>query len=330
MIKEIVENKYIRFLAIFLLITLLLYVINGFINKHRTYVADVVYYKVPNESIDYISEEENDYYLFSTYSEYVQFLDDYGISGDLTAEDFQKRNYISYFLNVSDCSERINGITDVKIEDGVVNFYVDVTVYACDECDSTVYLYFVPVSKEHTVKSVKYQYNFVTDKRCSGNAIDDKPILYLYPNQDTNISVKLEHPELLLSTYPKYNDGWNLLIHPNGDMYDDSGKYYYALYWDELDVGNVDFHEGFYVTKDDAIDFLEEKLSIIGLSDRERNEFIMYWLPKLESNEKNLIYFELTEERELRNRLLINPQPDSLLRVIMHVKKVNKKMFKKL
>ena len=49
----------------------------------------------------------------------------------------------------------------------------------------------------------------------------------------------------------------------------------------------------------------------------------MYWLPILEKNEHNLVYFELTKEREKYNKLNISPKPDSLLRVAIHVKKVD-------
>ena len=52
----------------------------------------------------------------------------------------------------------------------------------------------------------------------------------------------------------------------------------------------------------------------------------MYWLPILENNKRNLIYFELTEERDSYNKLIINPKPDSILRMAMHVKKVDKKV----
>ena len=34
----------------------------------------------------------------------------------------------------------------------------------------------------------------------------------------------------------------------------------------------------------------------------------------------------MTESRENSNKLIIEPNPDSLLRVAMHIKKVNKKM----
>ena len=153
-----------------------------------------------------------------------------------------------------------------------------------------------------------------------------KPILYLYPEHDIGVEVKIDNPEVLLTTYPKYNNGWNVHVLKDGSIYDESNKYYYALYWDEKNINKVDFSEGFYVEGNDAIEFLEDKLSIIGLNDRERNEFIMYWLPKLEDNKRSLVYFELTEERELNNKLIINPKPDSLLRINMHIKKVNKKI----
>lgn len=153
-----------------------------------------------------------------------------------------------------------------------------------------------------------------------------KPVLYLYPTKTTDVKVEFEHPEYLTTTYPKYNNFWKVKASPNGDLIDSNNKYYYGLYWDEIRYNEVDFHEGFYVTKDNAIDFLEEKLDIIGLNPRERNEFIMYWLPILENNEKSIVYFELTKERERGNKLIITPKPDSMLRVSIHIKKVNNKV----
>ena len=176
------------------------------------------------------------------------------------------------------------------------------------------------------------EYYYIPDTGKTGEIITfvggyAKPVLYLYPQEDSsNITVTFEKTDLLTTTYPKFKNSWNVTANKNGDLYDNDGKYYYGLYWEESGSTKVDFSEGFYVTKDNAIEFLEEKLSIIGLSDRERNEFIMYWLPILEKNEKNLVYFELTEEREAYNKLNISPKPDSLLRMAIHVKKVNKKI----
>ena len=158
---------------------------------------------------------------------------------------------------------------------------------------------------------------------CGGIA---KPVLYLYPKKTTKVTISFEHPEYLETTYPKFTGKWEVKAHSNGDLYDNNGAYYYALYWDEKQVHSVDFSTGYYVEKDNAIEFLEKKLSYIGLSRREANEFIMYWLPVLEKNEKNLVYFELTEERESYNKLNISPKPDSMLRLVIHIKKVDQKI----
>ncbi|MDO4375954.1 MAG: hypothetical protein Q4C33_02135 [bacterium] len=152
-----------------------------------------------------------------------------------------------------------------------------------------------------------------------------KPVLYLYPEVETNVEVKFAKQELLTTTYPKFNSSWNVKVKPNGDMYDESGRYYYALYWEAKGEKLNNFEEGFYVEKENAITFLEEKLNILGLNERESNEFIMYWLPILEGNEKSLVYFETTESLENKNKLIISPKPDSLLRINIHVKKVKTK-----
>ena len=103
-----------------------------------------------------------------------------------------------------------------------------------------------------------------------------------------------------------------------------TGRNLYCLYWEGNQKQEYEFKDGFVVAGKDSAKFLEEKLSIIGLNAKERNEFIMYWLPIIESNEHNLIYFELTEELQKQNELIITPQPDTLIRIRMHVMKVDK------
>lgn len=154
---------------------------------------------------------------------------------------------------------------------------------------------------------------------------EKKPILYFYPKKDkTKITITFEKPELLDITYPVYKDKWSVTANKNGVLTDKKGNTYYGLYWEETKHTDVDFSKGYYVTKDNAISFLEDKLKYIGLNERERNEFIIYWLPILTKNEKSIVHFELTEERQKTNAIKISPKPDSLLRVSMHVKKVDK------
>ncbi len=153
-----------------------------------------------------------------------------------------------------------------------------------------------------------------------------KPILYLYPETEQNITVNFEKENLLQTTYPKFNKEWKVLAKPNGTLIDSNNNEYYALYWDEKNINKCKFEDGFYVEKEDAITFLEEKLSYIGLNPKERNEFIMYWLPILEQNKKSIVQFDLTDEIENTNKMIINPQPDSILRVHINIKKVKQKV----
>ena len=148
-----------------------------------------------------------------------------------------------------------------------------------------------------------------------------KPVLYLYPEETTEVTVQFEHPERLTTVYPAYSDGWTVTASPDGNLFD-GRRNYYALYWEESSDYIPDFRTGFIV-EDNYDEFLEEKLDEIGLSEREANEFIMYWLPILEKNGKSIVHFELTESRENNNRLLISPAPDSLLRVAIHIKKAD-------
>lgn len=84
--------------------------------------------------------------------------------------------------------------------------------------------------------------------------------------------------------------------------------------------------DGFIVKGEDAAKFLEEKLAILGLNEREAEEFIIYWLPKLESNKYNYIRFATKEEINENMPLEFSLKPDTLIRVLMTYKGLEKPM----
>jgi len=152
-----------------------------------------------------------------------------------------------------------------------------------------------------------------------------KPIIYLYPTEETEVEVKLNKPEQITVSYPKYIDGWNVLAKPNGNLvYLDSHKDLYALYYESENTYNYKVEkEGFVIKGEDSASFLEEKLAILGLTDREAEEFIVYWLPRLEKNKYNYIRFATEEEIEKNMPLEITPKPDTVIRVLMTFKGLN-------
>ena len=148
-----------------------------------------------------------------------------------------------------------------------------------------------------------------------------KPIIYLYPEKETEVSVTLGFPELLTTDYPEYNDGWRVLARPDGSLTDlSSGKKLYALYWEGEAMEKPEMNEGFVVEGKKSAEFLEEKLTTLGLSDREMEEFIIYWLPKLEASPYNLVRFETREEIEKNMPLDISPTPKTTIRIMMDFK----------
>ena len=143
-----------------------------------------------------------------------------------------------------------------------------------------------------------------------------KPVIYLYPEQETTVSVSLDYAGTLTATYPAYEDGWTVTAEPDGTLYDENGNEYSYLFWEGENNTDYDFSTGFCVAGADTADFLREKLAEIGLTPREYNEFIVYWLPKMQDNPYNLISFQ-SECYTDTAKLDIDPTPDSVLRVFM-------------
>ena len=143
-----------------------------------------------------------------------------------------------------------------------------------------------------------------------------KPVIYLYPEETTEVSVLLDFNGELTTTYPAYDNGWRVVAEPDGTLFDENGREYYCLYWEgESDI-DFDMSEGFCVKGSETAAFLEEALAKLGLTRREANEFIVYWLPLMEGNEYNVISFQ-TDAYTENAKLIIDPQPDTLIRVFM-------------
>ena len=47
--------------------------------------------------------------------------------------------------------------------------------------------------------------------------IDAKPVIYLYPEVETQVTVKMDYSGKLTCTYPAYNDGWQVTAAPDGE-----------------------------------------------------------------------------------------------------------------
>ncbi|SFC51975.1 hypothetical protein SAMN02910406_01866 [Ruminococcus albus] len=147
----------------------------------------------------------------------------------------------------------------------------------------------------------------------------NKPVIYLYPEKETDVHVEVELTEAdLATTYPKYNNGWDVVAKPDGSLVNKvDGTHHRYLFWDAVNCRTeFDFSKGFCTAGSDTESFLKEKLSYMGLTEDEMNEFIVYWLPRMEHNKYNLISFQSDKYTDSA-KLNITPTPDSMLRVFM-------------
>lgn len=143
-----------------------------------------------------------------------------------------------------------------------------------------------------------------------------KPVIYLYPEKEMQVSVDLTLDGKLTCTYPAYNNGWKVIASPDGTLTDAKGQIYNYLYWEGETYAQYDLSKGYCVKGEDTAEFLEDALEKLGLNRREANEFIVYWLPLMEQNPYNIISFQ-TDIYTDAAQLTVKPTPDTIIRVFM-------------
>lgn len=169
------------------------------------------------------------------------------------------------------------------------------------------------------------QFASKTENQPDLNPSTGKPVIYLYPERPTDVSVTLGYPaENYTYTYPAYDGGWEVTAYPDGRLVNKAdGSEHFYLFWEGDKRVDWDFSEGFVVKGSEAEAFLRKWLPHMGLTPREYNDFITYWVPELARNPYNLITFS-TEQYEALAPLTVTPAPDSVLRVHMVFKAIER------
>jgi len=146
--------------------------------------------------------------------------------------------------------------------------------------------------------------------------VAEKPVIYLYPEVETAVSVEVNPAGSFTFTYPAYNDSWKITAQPNGDL-SANGKTYPYLFWEAAQQLNDPFaaKAGFIVERENTVAFLEKQLAAIGLNAKEQTDFITYWGPRLAAHDKCLLTFVINEACDQFATLNITPKPDRINRV---------------
>ncbi len=272
-------------------------------------------------------------YELKSYSNYqahnskiLKDYDDYLDSGitevKLTKNDFNNNSYIIVNVEYDSCGDKIYPPNKVEVFSESVKVTIPYKT-KCGSCATLYKTYLVKSEKITSDKRIVPFYQALNHRNCPGDIVVKKPVIYLYPEEDTQVTIKVLKDKDLLTSYPKYDKEWKVQADKDGKIsYKD--KEYYSLYY-EAKIDTITPHkEGFVVEDKDLISFLEEKLDILGLNYKERQEFIIYWLPILQNNKYNYIYFE-TNVNDIYP-ISVNPKPDTEIRILMEYLPLKDKM----
>ncbi|MBI3135514.1 MAG: hypothetical protein HYZ14_12630 [Bacteroidetes bacterium] len=150
-----------------------------------------------------------------------------------------------------------------------------------------------------------------------------KPVIYLYADEATEVSVKLNHPGMTF-TYPAYEGGWQICTNSAGDLFDkNSGKTYPYLFW-EAQTSGLGYLQtdagvpGFLLASDTLVAFLENTLTQLGLNAKEQTDFITFWAPQLAETPYVFIQFLVDKAYDTNiAQIAVEPAPESQRRVFM-------------
>ena len=146
-----------------------------------------------------------------------------------------------------------------------------------------------------------------------------EPMIYLYPEKTTDIFVKINND--VAFSEPEYMNGWTVSANKAGEITDlRSGKKYEKLFWEGLSRLNDAPNNGIVITKDSVEEFLRKSLVKYGLNQKEINDFVEAWMPKLNEEPYYLIGFYDTVQTNKLAPIEISPIPDTLIRVTMYFK----------
>ncbi|HEY4160446.1 MAG TPA: hypothetical protein VGM08_00095 [Candidatus Saccharimonadales bacterium] len=145
-----------------------------------------------------------------------------------------------------------------------------------------------------------------------------KPVIYLYPQQTTNVSVRVDaHVDKSDPLYPAPNGWQNVLAQPSGQL-TYQGKPYDSLYWEGQGFGAYpDITSGTVVESGQAVATIRSQLKAQGLNTKEISDFLAYWQPKLPTTPYVRLTWLSTAQMNILAPLNISPRPQTLIRVFL-------------
>jgi hypothetical protein len=143
----------------------------------------------------------------------------------------------------------------------------------------------------------------------------EAPVLYLYPETETDIEVKIDlHGRGFITvSEPEYHNGWSVHVTPEGII---DGSYEYLFYEATMSV-SLNSRYGWILEGSNLARELRDLLKDYGLTEKETEDFMGFWLPIIDGSPWYAVY---PQDADKLIALDITPVPDNILRVMLAIR----------
>lgn len=143
-----------------------------------------------------------------------------------------------------------------------------------------------------------------------------KPNIYIYSEEEREVTVTFGEPELLTSVIPEYPGSWKVTADANGNLTDETGEVYEYLFYESTTQASLfETEAGWRIPADTRQERLEEILSGLGFSERETKDFTDFWTEKLEPDTEYVMYPQGTDLVDLAMPITIEEKPECIERI---------------
>ncbi len=145
-----------------------------------------------------------------------------------------------------------------------------------------------------------------------------KPVIYLYPEQTTEVAVTLDPKGGFTKTEPAYGNGWSVTASPDGALVNhNDGQVYPYLFW-EGRGGLYSAPEKYWVVAEAQVhEFLTDTLSTLGLNEKEIADFQEFWEPRMQGSPYYKIGFWGNAVMDRLAPITVTPTPQTVIRLLM-------------
>ena len=166
---------------------------------------------------------------------------------------------------------------------------------------------------------------------------ESKPVVYLYPEKPTEVSVEINPRDGFVTvSEPLYDPetGWKVLAFPNGLLKPSTANRqpstanhtYPYLYYETMVAGYQLPEKGFMLRKENLEPFLRHYIQKLGLRGQEVEDFLEYWIGRFSEVDKRYFFvaFFTQEEIEYVDPIVIEPKPAVTIRTRAYFKPLDR------